>query len=461
MGYARILSGGPDGRYSIELDYGAATRTALIAALNALVASITVKLDAAQVKLTTAEAKEAVQRARIAAAQQKFIDDAASLPPGSPKPLTVDIRYEMQQLQQMLMDHVILRQQVTVLKFDYKTAQGRLIYWQSFTPTETRNAWCVDFTEDASVGALVGTVDIPGESNLLLIAEGARGWNPADGVLAARELMSPEQAFFNAAILPGWQKDKPTYRWGTITALDQEADTADVDLFEAVSSAQRLPINQGSSLSAVPIEYMTCNSSCFEVGDRVVVKFDGQNWGSPRVIGFLDNPKPCGDWDAWYAGYISGASRTDIAVHLRDGSELPFSTFFAAALAGTLTADYRIDRGSWVSLSQYSTFDSTTFYDPAVEFGSSIILSISDGFVGGFHMRFSTGGSPGGPDIPPGSIIEARIFMGAEIAFNGAFQQGPAASVAIKLNGQLDNDKFPTDDLMTRLAYSLFEQTGT
>jgi hypothetical protein len=38
---------------------------------------------------------------------------------------------------------------------------------------------------------------------------------------------------------------------------------------------------------------MTCNADAFEVGDRVVVEFIGQDWENPRVVGFLDNPKRC------------------------------------------------------------------------------------------------------------------------------------------------------------------------
>lgn len=41
----------------------------------------------------------------------------------------------------------------------------------------------------------------------------------------------------------------------------------DVDLDTARSSAQRLEISQSGSLSDVPVRYMTCDASAFEVGD--------------------------------------------------------------------------------------------------------------------------------------------------------------------------------------------------
>jgi hypothetical protein len=38
---------------------------------------------------------------------------------------------------------------------------------------------------------------------------------------------------------------------------------------------------------------MTCDCRAFRIDDRVVVAFDGQDWASPRVVGFLDNPRGC------------------------------------------------------------------------------------------------------------------------------------------------------------------------
>ena len=59
----------------------------------------------------------------------------------------------------------------------------------------------------------------------------------------AREVMTAAQAFWNAAVLPGWQRWMPTYRIGTISDIDYDADTASVELDDATSTAQDLPIN--------------------------------------------------------------------------------------------------------------------------------------------------------------------------------------------------------------------------
>ena len=155
----------------------------------------------------------------------------------------------------------------------------------------TRAAWCADFTEDAT--GEVATVEIPGEDKLLLIAPGAPKPVAADGVLVAREAQSPEQVFWNAAVLPGWQKFRPTYRRGTITALDTAAETASVTITADTSSAQNLAINLTTHLTNVPVQYMTCNAGAFEVGDKAVIKFMGGEWLQPKIVGFAENPRPC------------------------------------------------------------------------------------------------------------------------------------------------------------------------
>lgn len=126
--------------------------------------------------------------------------------------------------------------------------------------------------------------------------------NPAygDGVMTSTLIMSPAQNFVNRALLPGWQRHMPTYRWGTIATLDKDADTCTVELAGATSSQQNLNINAVSVLTNVPVVYMRCNAKAFEEGDEVVVQFESQSWDKPRVIGFLSNPKECKLFTASY-----------------------------------------------------------------------------------------------------------------------------------------------------------------
>lgn len=294
MGYARIISGGPTGRYTVELDYGSSTRTLLLSATNTLVARLDAAIATQQLEVTNAEVLEAAQVAKVQAAEAQLIASVAGgLPPGQSSADTTIWRFEVARLTELRRNIEPLRQRLRKLELERAQALRRAAYWQAFNPIERRDVWCADLTENAPAGALVATADIPGESNILVLAPGCRRWSPSDGELTARELMSPAQAYLNAAILPGWQKFKPTYRWGTITAINYEADTCNVNLADTRSSAQRLGVNQTGSLSGVPVIYSVCNSKAFIVGDRVVVQFLAQNWGSPRVIGFLDNPRAC------------------------------------------------------------------------------------------------------------------------------------------------------------------------
>lgn len=104
---------------------------------------------------------------------------------------------------------------------------------------------------------------------------------------------SPEAVFFNKSLLPGFQKWKPTFRLGVIKAM-QANDLCTVELVEARSSQQNLNINRQKILENVRIKYGSCNSAAFNVGDRVVVEFSEREQDRPTVIGFEDNPRPCG-----------------------------------------------------------------------------------------------------------------------------------------------------------------------
>ncbi len=297
MGYAKIISGGPAGRYTIELDYGASTRTALLTALNTLLAQLDNSISAQLAQIALADALEAAQLVKLQAAEAALIvATAGGLPPGATRADTASFRFEATNLARLRAQHEPLRTRLALMRFNRTEALRRIVYWTAFNPIEIRSAWCADLTETAPAGLFAATLDIPGESALIVLAPGCRAWNPADGILTAREIMSPEQAFLNAAILPGWQKFKPTYRWGTITAINYSANTCSVSLFASVSSARRLGVNQASSLANVPVVYSTCNAQAFVIGDRVVVEFIGQSWSAPRVIGFVDNPKACFAW---------------------------------------------------------------------------------------------------------------------------------------------------------------------
>lgn len=174
-------------------------------------------------------------------------------------------------------------------------AQTTIARFADMPPLRSLKAWCADLTEDL-VGE-VATVEIPGEATAVQVRPGysdAAAYNAArDGAIQPVLSSTPAATFYNLAMLPGWQKWRPTYRYASITSIDRDANTCSLDLEVATSSAQGLGVNAQRSYSGVPINYMNCHAVAFEAGDRVLVAFVNQDSGEPTVIGFADHPKPC------------------------------------------------------------------------------------------------------------------------------------------------------------------------
>ena len=167
---------------------------------------------------------------------------------------------------------------------------------ESAIPEEkTISLWCADLTESLSTDQMVPTIEVNGQASSIIITPqfDDRAWSGAiDGVFQPVYSSGPSAVWANWSLLPGWQKWRPTYRVGSITAIT--LDRCDVNLDAALSSQQRLDINQSETLSNVLIEYMDCGAGAFDNGDRVVVAFENQDWSKPKVVGFESNPKPCG-----------------------------------------------------------------------------------------------------------------------------------------------------------------------
>lgn len=291
MGRATIIGGGTNGLFTVEVDYGKAARDALVFVLSLRIAEQTALIAEQTVRVDQAAADTAAARELASIAVRDYAMEATADPGGNHSALVAAVTRLTVDAARLAAIEAQLRVKRDLLKADSTEQQREKGRLESAVVSATKSAWCVDLTESAA--GTVATVDIPGEDQALLLAPGCRAPMAADGKLLAREVMTPAQAFFNAAVLPGWQKWKPTYRKGTITALNKSTSLASVALDAATSSAAGLGVNRSSSLSNVPVVYMTCNAEVFEVGNRVVVEFVGMAQESPRVIGFVSNPKSC------------------------------------------------------------------------------------------------------------------------------------------------------------------------
>lgn len=318
MGYCKILSGGADGRYSVELDFGEAQKSAILSALNAAINKNAADILQTEAEIAAAEAEEQIIAVILIALQHVM---ATGTPPQRAN-ATAEHQKQAQKLAQLKVQNEPLRYKLRQLKFARASLRKQAQQFNLFQPIQRRQAWCADLTEDRAAGSYVGTIEVKGEPDLVLIQPGARAWLPPDGIVTGREIMSPWQAYWNAAVLPGWQKWKPTYRWGTLTAIDRGANKGAVRLASAASSAQRLGVNQSDTLTDVPFSYMTCNHSAFTVGDDVIVKFDAQDWASPRIVGFVDNPKPCIEWPEYiFIPFVFGSTGTEPRSPTRQGTD--------------------------------------------------------------------------------------------------------------------------------------------
>lgn len=290
MGWGTISGGGTDGLYSITVDTGSARIAARVAFVQQQIASLQ-----GQIVLQTAMYEAALDLEQPAAqAQEDAIAayTAAVQAGGNGKAEMDALNKATEELSKVRAATRAEKMQLDRLKFQLGSKQKELQALQGINTTLDLQAWCADLTENGS-GA-VATLEIPGERGTVLVAPGCIGPTADAGQLLTRPAMTGPQAYFNAAILPGWQRWRPTYRAGTATAINYAANTMDVTLWPAQSSALGLPINEVSSLTGVSVAYMDCNAQAFEVGDDVVVAFAGASWDSPVVIGFMHNPKSCG-----------------------------------------------------------------------------------------------------------------------------------------------------------------------
>lgn len=460
MGYAQIIGGGPEGRYTARLDFGDAQRLRIVAALEQKLATTNTKITETEAQVAAGAAAEANQLAIIDAYVVALEETMETLPPGSPFPSADGYTLLLKNLRSIQTSNAPAKIALAALKAIRAETNSKLTQFRNLQTLETRSLWCADFTETAT--GYVATVEIPGESERIVIAPSARAWKqwdgtittakkaakltalstaraaldaqietlnasisakeatealqqaayqaastafladrsaanakalddaqravaatgrellllradraalilrrvdilkkeaqwnakPAsdrpvygDGQLVARELMSPEQAYFNAAILPGWQIDTPTHRFGTLTSVDWDSNIANVTIDAATSSAQALNVNRKSALTAVPIEYMQTNCRALGIDDRVVIEFRQLLWDEPVVIGFLQEPRP--DPPTWGAnGDLSSPTYSknqpvsaDLSIYWQYGAE-PFDY---SVKTGTLPAGLTFD----------------------------------------------------------------------------------------------------------------------
>lgn len=306
MGKARILEAHGEGRYTIE---------------------IIEARERAEVAKQEAEARIQTLRANIAALEQRIASAQATVNQAAAEQDAAINHYQQEMAEQgqssinldaFSRDLLEAARQRDALQAEQRTHELRIAADEALVsrinalpPLRQMQAWCADYTEDLS--GEVATAEVPGEIGSVIIKPGFEGnaWSAAeDGALQPTLASTPAATFYNLAMLPGWQKWRPTFRTATLTRL--EGDTCSITLNATTSSQQGLGVNARASYSNVPILYMDCNGSAFEEGDQVLVAFAG-NVEGPTVVGFEQEPGECcvcepivvqerelsGYWDRW------------------------------------------------------------------------------------------------------------------------------------------------------------------
>jgi len=308
MGKVRIVGGGEDGLYSVEVLYNRERIDAEIEYLETLIAEIIARRDELQ-----ADYDEAVlERSAAAVAVDEKV--AAYVAAGSVGVLNLEV--ELVALANASAKVQSIDVSLTMVKGRLLQAQKRKDALDAIPKEQIQPAWCADLTTD--LAGDVRSVEVPdeGRQNLLIYPAhfGGQVYDPMrDGQLFHREGQVGYQVYFNAAILPGVQRWHPQFRLATLESVDKDADTASIAYESMDSSAQSLLITDpDAKRTEVPIHYMECNSAVFEVGDKVLVELQNRDWQQPRIIGFRDNPRGCSIIMAYQLGHFyEGGTYTD------------------------------------------------------------------------------------------------------------------------------------------------------
>ena len=286
MGKGQIVSGGAGGLYSVRLVFNLARLISQIASLNAQIVLVDAKI-ALGINTSKFTTRIATLNTQIAALEVKINSETDLVK-------KKDLLAQKSTLQNTIIA-LTARAYVELerLKLSKTSIQKRIALMTAAITANTGiivAARCADMTETLSGD--IGTIEVPGERVNTLIQPGYGGnasYNAArDGMIQPALAATPESAFWNLAMLPGWQKWKPTYRFGTISNLNGNYCT--VALETAYSRQQGRNVNQGLILNNVPISYKTEHGAAFTNGDAVVVKFLNQSFLTPQVIGFRNGP---------------------------------------------------------------------------------------------------------------------------------------------------------------------------
>lgn len=231
--------------------------------------------------------------------------------------------------------------------------------------------WSADLTEDWEPGTVVGLLEVPNTAVALpdigtmivpgnLLGNEKPAWNPTkDGILQHTGTADPNAIWRNTALAAAADKWNPGYRFGVLSNKNGNVCTVTLDPAQSRYGLNStsfgeffdVSINVEAELNDVPINYMDCDGQAFDDGDHVVVEFINRDWNQPRVIGFSDNPRPCGGWIESFGPAIYDMGDNDPAEwpdewKLAGGNWSPFSDQ-VSTIRDMGEIDQLLDRDRW------------------------------------------------------------------------------------------------------------------
>jgi len=170
---------------------------------------------------------------------------------------------------------------------------------------ESIEVWSADLADDEEYpaianGSIVSLIDIYSFDKRKYerwISPSTYGRNPAyqetAGVNKSSLSSSPYGFIFNMNMLGPQMAWSPQYRLATITAIDEDTETATLSYFE-LKDLDGVIYNGNEPTTGIKFDYMQYGYSSFSVGDAVIVSFCFEKFDSPLIVGFYSNPVGAG-----------------------------------------------------------------------------------------------------------------------------------------------------------------------
>jgi len=304
MGKGVIVAPAGEGKYYVDLEKD-------VSRIKAKKNVLLQKKEEAENRLTEIDANEIADKESEVAAKRAELDTLIAAIDGTPETVEA-VATACTELAELNGELANLTDERDRLTLEIQAIEKDIDVLDSVDQYERVEIWCVDYTTD--LDGTVATIEIPGVTDQVNIRPGYSGghvYNAVrDGILQPALAGTPSSVLYNLAMQPGWKRWAPFYRMAKILSVDTDNDICTIKIDEE-AEGQFLDFNYPISrptIDDVPIEYMICDGEIFEVGDHVIVEFDRQAVASGvadlqpervwwknnvKVIGFVDNPKPC------------------------------------------------------------------------------------------------------------------------------------------------------------------------